>query len=431
MESLLVRMKLEKLGAALRAERKALKAALDLELEDLGCLEKTVQALALAVAKIRFAVNAKLPQRASPRDREHFHSFRERRQTISRVAGDPPSIDLQLRKASAAAGTQLAGCSPRGLPTSERSGDRTAAAGAAAGASARSHLLSKRQSARLADGCPRVSGSFVLDCRQPAPARPGPKENLWAAGLRNRLAAPARDRSSDKDSSRVLACCSTPLKPLALNALATLHKASGSAQQTQPPGRPTEKKTLAGLSGTLAPPTALKPCTPRQRLAPPPDNDRSDSRLLDRTNLSKLLNRTDDRAAGKATDVPDDATEIEFDTHSEIEQSTPIGRKVEKKLAVPSSQHRDRGSIVSSKKLLLRHAGLRGEQTTGMEQAHNSEMSLVELNYSPSRSSIDSKIYIMNNQTSVSTFGIKMNKLRFDRPAQRGNQGYLNQTLDS
>lgn len=413
-----MRMKLDKLHAILRAERRALKSGLDLELEELGSLEKTVQVLAMTVSKIRLAVNAGLSKRASPRDREHFHSFRERRQTVSRVAADPLSIDLQLRKASAAAGPKGAGRSPAEPPASEHSRDR------AAGASVLDHLLSKRQSARLGEGCPRANGSFVLDSKQPLPGRQaGSKENLWGQGLKNRLAGPTRERSGDKDSARAVGCCLTPLKPVALNALATLHKVQGLAPQA----RATEKKPAGGLSGLS---TALKPkpCTPRQRPAPPPENDRSDSQL-DRTNHSKLLNRTDDRAADKTAEVPDDATEIEFDTHSEIEQSTPIGRKVEKKQAILGPQHR--GSLISSKKMLLRHAGLRCEQTAATEQAHNSEMSLVELNYSPSRSSIDSKIYIMNNQTSVSTFGIKMNKLRFERPVQRSNQGHLNQTLGS
>ncbi len=288
-------------------------------------------------------------------------------------------------------------------------------------------MLTKRLSPRLGNSSSRQTGSFTNDSRKPLlPERPGlQKENRWCQAIKNRLADGKRADSHKKDASLGQANYHTPLKPIAANTLSTQNKLAQPCSQA----KQTEKKFSAQQSGFLAPTTTvkLKPCTPRPRQESLLEQGRSDSQLRG-THPSKLLNRTDDRPAGKTLDVPDDATEIEFDTHSEIEQSTPIGRKVEKSLS--STGHQHKSSLVSGKKLLLRHAALRAEKAAATEQAHNSEMSLVELNYSPSRSTIDSKIYIMNNQASVSTFGIKMNRFRTDRTGLRSHNGHLNQTLD-
>lgn len=419
MEARLLRMKIDKLGLILRSERRTLKNCLDLELEEVTFLEKTVDSMAKTISRIRLAVNAGLPKRSSPRIQDHFHSFRERRMTINRPADEPRSIDLQQRKVSGLSGLKGTRGSPADGPPQASSRERP-------GASVLDQLLSKRLSRKLGEHSARANGSFGNDSKRPATELSGAqKENLWGAGLKNRLTDAKRKRSADKDSSLVNNSYQTPLKPIAINSLSSQNKAPLLANHP----RPTEKKSAALHSSLLVPSTTLKPKhgTPRPRQEQTGDTDRSDSNL-NCTHHSKLLNRTEEGPVGRASEAQDDATEIEFDTHSEIEQSTPIGRKVEKKLGPGGVQ--PRGSLASGKKLLLRHAGLRSEQAAGAEQAHNSEMSLVELNYSPSRSSIDSKIYIMNNQASVSTFGIKMNKLRFERPGQRGLIGNLNQTLD-
>jgi hypothetical protein len=84
----------------LRTERKGLKSSLEFELEEVTFLEKTAESLNKTVSKIRSAVNARLFKRGNHRGRDNFLSFRERRVTVTRPAGEQLSVDLQHRKVS-------------------------------------------------------------------------------------------------------------------------------------------------------------------------------------------------------------------------------------------------------------------------------------------------------------------------------------------